>query len=427
MSERMTYKTEAGARGKRVTNHPNQKHRIEMHERKEDKRMKNMKTETDAKNLINTKNETQAAKARKPKASNNGSGRTYKRGKYWAYEIRRKYWDGSQTRYANRYQGSFKTKTEADKARFVALEDVEKEIEAGKHGDLIAKEKAKMTFEDIGKEYLELHKLSWSKTTNQYMKTNFEKCKDYYNRAWDSITMTEFQDIVNIGTTFYTAKKMKLLLSGMNRCALKYYPMMRDYVRECVIPPEPEVEKLVFKKEERNLLWKVVDHDSTLKNMTDDDRFAAAALLIMIYSGMRPGELQNIDPKDIDIANHRICKGGIKTKRGKTGSIFVIDKIAPLVREWMLANNRFAEVSIETIRKRVNALQDKLGMPHHVLSGSRTTTGTALSALRTSEDDLTTIMRHTNIAITRKYYDKSGDENAIEALSRFDRETTEEN
>jgi hypothetical protein len=33
----MTYKTDAGARGKRVTNHPNQKHRIEMHERKEEK------------------------------------------------------------------------------------------------------------------------------------------------------------------------------------------------------------------------------------------------------------------------------------------------------------------------------------------------------------------------------------------------------
>ena len=83
-------------------------------------------------------------------------------------------------------------------------------------------------------------------------------------------------------------------------------------------------------------------------------------------------------------------------------------------------------MSIETIRKRVNALQDKLGMPHHVLSGGRTTTGTVLSKMRTSPDDLTTIMRHTNIAITRKYYDKSGDENAIEALSKFGRGTAEE-
>lgn len=378
-------------------------------------------------NTMSMNSETQTTKTRKPKASNNGSGRTFKRGKYWAYEIRRKYWDGNQTRYVSRYEGSFKSKTEADKARFATLEEVEKEIEAGKHGDMVAKGKAKMTFGDIGKEYLALHQNSWSKKTRQYMQTNFEKCKDYYDREWDSITMTEFQDIVNLGKSYYTAKKIKLLLSGMSKCAMKYYPMMRDYVRECVLPPEPEVEKLVFEKEERDLLWKVVDRDSTLKNMTDDDRFAAAALLIMIYSGMRPGELQNIDPMDIDIAKHRICKGGIKTKRGKTGSIFVIDKIVPLVREWMMVSNRFSEVTIETIRKRVNTLQDKLGMPHHVLSGSRTTTATTLAEMRTSEDDLTTIMRHTNIAITRKYYDKSGDENAIEALSRFDRETTEEN
>ena len=319
-------------------------------------------------------NETQATKTRKHKASNNGSGRTFKRGKFWAYEIRRKYWDGSQTRYVSRYEGRFKTKTEADKARYAALEDVELEIEAGKHGDLVAKGKAKMTFGDIGKEFLTIHQNSWSKKTRQYMKTNFEKCKDYYDRAWDSITMTEFQDIVNIGTTYYTAKKIKLLLSGMSKCAVKYYPMMRDYVKDCVLPPEPEAEKLIFDKEERELFWKVINRDSSLKNMTDDDRSAAAALLIMIYSGMRPGELQNIDPKDIDLATKKICKGGIKTKRGKTGSIFVIDKIAPLVQEWMLFRNRFAEVSIETIRKRVNALQDKLGMPHHVLSGSRTTT-----------------------------------------------------
>ena len=370
--------------------------------------------------IMNTENNKQETKTRKPKASNNGSGRTFKRGKCWAYEIRRKYWDGSQTRYANKYEGSFKTKTEADKARFAALEEVEKEIEAGKHGYMVAKDKAKMTFGDIGKEYLAIHRNSWHKKTRGYMHTCFEKCKDYHDRAWDSITMTEFQNIVDIGTTYYTARKMKLLLSGMSKCAARYYPLMKDFVRDCVLPPEPEVEKLVFEEDERKLLWKVVNRDSELKDMTDDDRYAAAALLIMIYSGMRPGELQNINPKDIDLEKNRICKGGIKTKRGKTGSIFVIDKIVPLVREWMLESNRFSEVSIETIRKRVNVLQDKLGMPHHVLSGSRTTTATTLAEMRTSEDDLTTIMRHTNIAITRKYYDKSGDENAIEALSRFD-------
>ena len=214
----------------------------------------------------------------------------------------------------NRYEGRFKTKTEADKARYAALEEVEKEIEAGKHGDLVAKGKAKMTFGDIGKEFLAIHQTSWSKKTRQYMQTNFEKCKDYYNRAWDSITMTEFQSIVNIGTTYYTARKIKLLLSGMSKCAVKYYPMMRDYVKDCVIPPEPEVDKLTFDDKERELLWKVIDRDSTLKNMTDDDRYAAAALLIMIHTGMRPGELQNIDPKDIDLENEKIWKGGSKNK-----------------------------------------------------------------------------------------------------------------
>lgn len=366
------------------------------------------------------KNEVAKKKTKRKKSTNNGSGTTFKRGKYWAFEIRRRYWDGNQMMTASRYGGKYKTKTEADRARLAALEDVEKEIEAGKRGELVAKGQAKMTFGEIGKEFLAIHELKWGKKTKQYMRTNLMKCKAFFDREWDSITMTEFQSMINVGGTYDTAKKMKLLLTGMQKCAFRYYPLLRNFVSDCELPPETIAEKRVFEKEERDLLWKVVNRDSELKGLTENDRMAASALLIMIHSGMRPGELRNIDPKDIDLSNHRIRKGGIKTKRGKTGSIFVVDKIVPLVQEWMLFRNRYSETSIETIRDRVDKLQDKLGMPHHVLSSCRTTTATVLAEMKTSADDLQTIMRHTSIAVTRKYYDKSGDENAIEALSRLD-------
>ncbi len=376
-------------------------------------------------NITSTNTESKETKKRKPKATNNGSGRTFRRGKYWAYEIRRKYWNGQETVKVNRYNGQYKTKTEADRARFAALEEVEQEIEAGKRGELLANGQAKMTFGEIGKEFLAIHELKWGKKTKQYMQTNLKKCEAFYDRAWDSITMTEFQGMINVGGTYDTAKKMKLLLTGMQKCAFRYYPLLRNFVSDCELPPETIAEKRVFEKDERDLLWKVINRDSELNGLTEDDRMAASALLIMIYSGMRPGELRNIDPKDIDLASHRIHKGGLKTKRGKTGSIFVVDKIVPLVQEWMLFKNRFSEVSIETIRDRVDKLQDKLSMPHHVLSSCRTTTATVLAEMKTSADDLQTIMRHTNIAVTRKYYDKSGDENAIEALSRLDAELAE--
>jgi integrase len=369
---------------------------------------------------MNMKNGEKETKKRKPKASNNGSGRAFKRGKYWAYEIRRQYWDGNKTVKANRYCGHFKTKTEADKARFAAIEELEKEIEAGKRGELAARGQAKMTFGEIGNEFLTIHELKWGKKTKQYMRTNLQKCEAFFDREWDGITMTEFQGMINVGGTYDTAKKMKLLLTGMQKCAFRYYPLLRNFVSDCELPPETIAEKRVFEKGERDLLWKVVNRDSGLKGLTEEDRMAASALLIMIHSGMRPGELRNVDPVDIDLVNHRIHKGGIKTKRGKTGSIFVVSKIVPLVREWMMPKNRFSEVSIETIRDRADKLQDKLGMPHHVLSSCRTTTATVLAEMKTSADDLQTIMRHTSIAVTRKYYDKSGDENAIEALSRLD-------
>lgn len=141
---------------------------------------------------------------------------------------------------------------------------------------------------------------------------------------------------------------------------------------------------------------------------------------IMLHTGMRPGELINIRSEDIDFTTGKICKGGIKTVRGKTGSIFINNKIAPVIRQYMVPVNQFALVSVESTRARVNNLLDTLGMEHHVLSACRTTTATVLAEMGTSEDDLKTIMRHTNIAVTRKYYDKSGDANAQKALEKFD-------
>ena len=59
-------------------------------------------------------------------------------------------------------------------------------------------------------------------------------------------------------------------------------------------------------------------------------------------------------------------------------------------------------------------------MERHQLSAARTTSATTLAELGTAEEDLKSIMRHTDISTTRKYYDKSGDELAQKALEAMD-------
>lgn len=78
---------------------------------------------------------------------------------------------------------------EADRARLAALEDVEKEIEAGKCGELATKDHAKMTLKELGDGFITIRETSWSKQTNRYMRTNLGKCKDYYDRTWESISI----------------------------------------------------------------------------------------------------------------------------------------------------------------------------------------------------------------------------------------------
>ena len=358
-------------------------------------------------------------KEKKRKAHNNGTGTTYKRGNTWAFEIKRQYWDGIKTQSIVKRGSGFKTKTEADKARMAMVPEMEKEIEERKHGKAVATGKQKITFKELGKQYLDVHVSKLGKKTIQNMHRNFELCKDLHDLPWDSITVPEFQKYVDLGGTYDTAKKMKQLLTGMENFALRLNLTAQERAKLCELPKEPIPEKATFSEEERNLLWQVQQRVYPYENLTEEDYMACAALLIMLHTGMRPGELINIRPEDIDFTTGKICKGGIKTVRGKTGSIFINNKIAPVIRQYMVPVNQFALVSIESTRARVNNLLDTLGMEHHVLSACRTTTATVLAEMGTSEDDLKTIMRHTNIAVTRKYYDKSGDANAQKALERF--------
>lgn len=218
---------------------------------------------------------------------------------------------------------------------------------------------------------------------------------------------------------------MKLLLGGMERLAVKTKQASEYRVAECKLPSAPIVNKAIFEREERDILWEAAKHNPPYANMSVYDDMAVSALLIMMHTGMRPNELRTIDAKEYVEEKNKFTKGGIKTYRGKTGSIFVIPLIEDLVKKWVFPQNQFAGVSIETIRKRVNTLLEKLGLPHHVLSACRTTTATVLAEAGVSDEDLRVIMRHTDSRIVRKYYDKSGDEHAQKALERFDSDRNE--
>ena len=160
----------------------------------------------------------------------------------------------------------------------------------------------------------EMEKLSDNKRLSY--KIAWDKLKELHYRRIDTITVGELREIVSTkAPTYYPARDMKIVLShpfklaGADRVADKDLPSFID------LPVNAEKEKETFTEEEQALLWKSWDGGD--KN--------AAIPLILIYTGMMPGELNDMDVSMIDLPNRKITNAGKKTEIRKKLSILLPD------------------------------------------------------------------------------------------------------
>ena len=89
------------------------------------------------------------------------------------------------------------------------------------------------------------------------------------------------------------------------------------------LPKLEETERLPFSETEQAALWKLYESG----NMN------AAIPLLMIYTGMMPGEAMQLKVDQIDIPHRQIVGAGLKTKVRKATPIVIADAIVPLVQD----------------------------------------------------------------------------------------------
>lgn len=123
--------------------------------------------------------------------------------------------------------------------------------------------------------------------------------------------------------TFDPAKDCKSLLSNLFELAAAERFASRELPQFIRLPDHEEKERIPFNADEQKALWKAYDNG---------DRRAAAHLL-MIYSGMMPGELMNLRVEHIDMANRIIIRAGMKTKVRKHTPVVLADCILPVVED----------------------------------------------------------------------------------------------
>lgn len=148
----------------------------------------------------------------------------------------------------------------------------------------------------------------------------YKKCSALYDKSMKNITKSDMQPIIDNCTLGYgTLRNIKNLFSQMYAYSLQNGIVETDYSKFVTIDRERDFETgEPFTEDEIKLLW---------KNKGNPD---IQIILIMIYTGMRIGELEIVD---IDFEKN-CFKGGLKTVAGKERIIPFPDSILEYIKNF---------------------------------------------------------------------------------------------
>ena len=163
-----------------------------------------------------------------------------------------------------------------------------------------------------------------SASKQQAYRTAWKKLEPISQVRIDQLTVSDLQQIVGEKCkTYYTARDCKVLLTNLYRIAASERYVSKEVPSFIQLPKMDESERETFSETEQRALWKQYE--------SGDIR--AAVPLLMIYTGMMPGEAMNLRVDMIDLDGRRIHGAGMKTKIRKKTDIVLADDIVPLVND----------------------------------------------------------------------------------------------
>ena len=259
------------------------------------------------KKLITTK------KAR-VKSRGNGTGTAFKRGSTWTAQVvydRVYVADDQPLKKLTRSKGGFKTRDEALRYCPILKNGPQKEVLApplSHYWD---------TWKDGA--YMSL-----SSSKQQAYRTAWAKLAKIKDTRIDQLTVSDLQNVVaEKCTSYYTTRDVRTLLISLFRIAAAEGYANKDLPTFIRLPSLEETEQTPFSETEQKALWKSYEAGD----------LRAAAPLLMIYTGMMPGEAMALRVDMIDLDGRRIHGAGIKTKVRKQTDIVLAEAIIPLVQD----------------------------------------------------------------------------------------------
>lgn len=325
-----------------------------------------------------------APKRQRTKARGNGTGTAYKRGKTWTARIVLGYYVGDDgkrhARTANR--GGFATKKEA-------LDYIPK-LKAE------AESSATLTLSGYW-EFYEAKKLpELSRDKQTAYRIAWRRWAALATRKLEDLKIETLQAAMDeAATTYYTARDMKNLMSHFYKHGLANQTVSVNLAQYLQLPPANASEQTPFNAEELDKLWQDFAAGNTFTGY----------ILLMIYTGMMPGELLQARKEHIDWDGKQIRGAGLKTAVRKAAPIVLADVILPVLRVLVDTSpgEKLIHINKDNFYREYYATLDRIGTRRLPPYSCRHTTGTDLAKAAVPAFTIQKIMRHAKITTTQHY------------------------
>ena len=314
----------------------------------------------------------------------NGTGTVYRRGKGWACSVVLGYvvLDDGRVKAIRPTKSGFKTKREA--MEYIPQLHNDSPFKAPTLLDLWDKFEGSKKYQKLSESRQEKYEIAW------------KKLELYWLTKIDALTTFDLQNAVDsVADTYYTARDIKNLFSKLYQLALPDQIVKANLSEYIELPEKFEKQQQAFSQDEIAALW--------------NDYFAGnwwtGYLLLMIYTGMMPGELLGCRKEHINWEGKQIIGAGIKTKERRQTPIVLADILLPVLADLCdhtegdklirINKDNFYEVYYQTL--------ERAGCRRLTPYACRHTAATTLALENIPPSVIQKIMRHAKYSTTEKY------------------------
>lgn len=265
-------------------------------------------------------------------------------------------------------------------------------------------DESNITFGELYERWKDRHFKNLSKNTTKGYVTCAEYCKPILNIKIKDIRTIHLQNLIDsLNKNHGTLKIVKSLMNQVFKLAMELDIIQKDYSKFLKIGKHVTIkQKSIFTDTEINILWANLDKYKYMDT-----------ILIMIYTGMRIGELLNLKKEDIDLIEQTVTVKESKTEAGQNRIIPIHPRIKDLIQsryeysnsDYLITNiTNKASLAYNDYRSRLfNPIMETFNMAH-TPHDCRHTFATLLNDAGGNITAIKKMIGHESFALTEKVY-----------------------